>query len=131
MINPSMNFIGSEYLEGILTSEEPFVVDGKVIGLPFNLDMLITKYGKLIIPDVLGIYHLFYEDQLVYVGMSKNLRGRLLGHLKDKDMVFNNVLWFCASKWKEDATIADVLKIEHRMIKRYKPVLNSLHANCR
>ena len=63
--------------------------------------------------------------------MSKNLNGRLLCHLKDKDMEFNNVLWFCASEWKKDATISEVLKIEHKMIKKYKPVLNSVYANCR
>lgn len=125
------NYIGKEFLECIDKSDKPFVLDGVEIGMPFNLQMLVNQYGKKAIPNCLGIYHLFYNDQLVYIGMSKNLRGRLLGHLKDKDMPFNNVLWFCAHLWKEDATVADVLRIEHNMIKRYKPALNCTHANCR
>jgi excinuclease UvrABC nuclease subunit len=125
------NFIGQDILKDIPISDIPFVVDVNIIGYPFSLSDLINQYGKEIIPDCLGIYHLFYYDQLVYVGMSKNLRGRLLCHLRDADMVFHNVLWFCANMWKENATIEDVLRIEHKMIKKYKPVLNSVHANCR
>jgi hypothetical protein len=124
-------FVCSSYLKGIRVSENPFIVDGVLIGLPFNLQDLINKYGKELLPNCLGIYHLFYNDQLIYIGMSKNLRGRLLCHLKDKDMPFNNVLWFCANVWKKDASIQDVLNIEHKMIKKFKPSLNSVHANCR
>jgi len=124
------NFIGEEYLIGIEMSN-PFIVDGVVIGKPFNLQMVIDRFGKQIIPNCLGIYHLFYNDQLVYVGMSKKIKGRLLQHLKDKDMPFNNCLWFCAHMWKKNATVKDILRIEYLMIKKYKPVLNSLYANCR
>ena len=126
----SGSFIGIEYLEGIEMSND-FTVDGVVIGKPFNLQMVVSRFGKEIIPNCLGIYHLFYKDQLIYIGMSKNIRGRLLQHLKDKDMPFNNCLWFCADMWREDATIEDVLKLEYIMIKKFKPVLNSVHANCR
>ena len=125
-----MNFIAKEYLNGVDKSA-PFYSDNKFIGVPFNLQQVIGKFGKYVIPDELGIYHLFYEDQLVYVGMSKSIRGRLRQHLKDEDMPFNNVLWFCASLWKENATVEDVLKVEYKMIKKYKPVLNSQGANCR
>jgi excinuclease UvrABC nuclease subunit len=124
-------YIGQEFLEDIDKAENPYIVDGDIIGLPFNLQMLVNKYGKKAIPDCLGIYHLFYNDQLVYIGMSKNIRGRLLCHLKDKDMPFNNVLWFCACLSDSMKTIEDVLRIEHNMIKRFKPALNSVHANCR
>jgi excinuclease UvrABC nuclease subunit len=129
----NVEYIGKEYLKGIRKSA-PFVVDGDVIGVPFNLQQVIDRYGKEIIPDELGIYHLFYEDQLVYIGMSKSIRGRLRQHLKDKDMPFNNVLWFCSSNWKEGApalTIEQTLEVEYQMIKHFKPVLNSMHANCR
>jgi excinuclease UvrABC nuclease subunit len=128
--NINGNFVGAEYLQGIDKGAE-FVVDGVVIGLPFNLAQVVDRFGKEIIPNSLGIYHLFYHDQLVYIGMSKSIRGRLLQHLKDKDMPFNNCLWFVAHCWKEDATIEEVLGIEYRMIKKFKPVLNSMYANCR
>jgi excinuclease UvrABC nuclease subunit len=124
-------YIGQEYLENIDKAENPFVVDGVIIGLPFNLQMVVNKYGKTIVPNCLGIYHLFYNDQLVYIGMSKNLRGRLLCHLKDKDMPFNNVLWFCMDILRENPSIEETLRIEHNMIKRFKPALNSVYANCR
>ena len=63
--------------------------------------------------------------------MSKKLRGRLLGHIKDKDMPFNNCLWFCAEKLGEGYGIKEVLDLEYKMIKKFKPILNSVHANCR
>ena len=124
-------YIGQEFLEDIDKAENPYIVDGVVIGLPFNLQMLVNKWGKKMIPDCLGIYHLFYNDQLVYIGMSKNLRGRLITHLKDEDMPFNNVLWFCMHMYTENPTIEQTLRIEHNMIKRFKPALNSKHTNCR
>ena len=105
----------------------PFVVDGIEIGTPFNLKDLIMHTGYDMIPDCLGIYHLFYEDQLVYVGMSKSIRGRLKQHIKDDDMPFNNVLWFST----REKGIKKTLQIEYNMIKKYKPVLNSKGANCR
>jgi excinuclease UvrABC nuclease subunit len=124
-------FIGFKDFPNIKTRKIPFISDNQIIGMPFNLESLILNYGKQLIPSNLGIYHLFYEDQLIYIGMSKNIRGRLLQHLKDKDMPFNYCLWFVAERWKENATISDVLKIEYKMIKKYKPILNSIHANCR
>ena len=126
-----MDFIGKKELEGIELSS-PYVVDGNVIGHPFNLEQVIARFGKEIIPDELGIYHLFYKDQLVYIGMSKSIRGRLRQHLKDKDMPFTNVLWFCSSMMRDGGIdIAETLDIEYKMIKKFKPVLNSMHANCR
>jgi len=130
MIETPEEFIFDSVLEGIGRSS-PFICNGKVIGKPFNLDQLVNKYGKEAIPDELGIYHLFYHDQLVYIGMSKSIRKRLMQHLGDDDMPFNNVLWFCAHRWRENATIADVLKVEYRLIKYFKPVLNGTGANCR
>lgn len=131
IMNIFEGFVGGDLLDRIQGSPNIFMVDGVEIGRPFNLAQLVGMYGKDIIPNCLGIYHLFYHDQLVYVGMSKSIRGRLLCHLKDKDMPFNNVLWFCAEMMGENVTIADVLRIEYNAIKRYKPVLNQMHANCR
>jgi predicted GIY-YIG superfamily endonuclease len=130
LIQENEEFIGDTALEGIARSSS-FVCNGRVIGKPFNLQQLVDKYSKDAIPDTLGIYHLFYHDQLVYIGMSKSIRKRLMQHLGDNDMPFNNVLWFCSDQLKENATIADVLEVEYRMIKYFKPVLNGTGANCR
>ena len=124
-------YIGETLMRGISKAETPFIVDGVVIGYPFNLRQTINQFGKEIIPNCLGIYHLFYNDRLVYIGMSKNIRGRLLYHLKDNNMPFNNVLWFCASHYKENCTIENILQIECNMIKRFTPSLNTVHASCR
>ena len=118
-------FIGEEY--GLATYENPFIVDGIEIGYPFNIRKAVDRFGKDIIPDCLGIYHLFFDEQLVYIGMSKNLRARLLCHISDEDKVFTHVLWFCADKWKPNATIADVMHIERVMIRKMKPVLNQIY----
>jgi hypothetical protein len=116
-----------ERIDSIQFCSEPYVRNGKIVGYPFNLNDAIAAFGKEIIPDVQGIYHLFYKDMLVYVGMSKNLRGRLLQHLKDESMVFQNVLWFCLEK----EGIEEVLEYEYRIIKKLKPSLNITHANTR
>jgi len=122
-------FIGEKMLNGIQKGA-PFIVNGKFIGVPFNLEQVISRYGKNIIPSELGIYHLFYNDQLVYIGMSKSIRNRLLQHLKDEDMPFNNVLWFVSKMWNENATIAETLELEYKMIKKFMPVLNSRGTTC-
>jgi hypothetical protein len=95
--------------------------NGTKLARPFCLKTLVELYGREVIVDDLGWYHLFYEGRLVYIGMSKNLRGRLLYHLKNPDMVFDAVLIFpsCGT-----LTIEQVLKIETKLIKHYKPSLN-------
>lgn len=108
-------------------SLNPYIYNGEMIGHPFNLKDAISFFGKNVIPNTQGVYHLFYRDMLVYVGMSKSLRGRLVQHLKDEGKVFDNVLWFCC----EDKTIEQVLNIEYNMIKKFKPSLNLTHANAR
>jgi hypothetical protein len=114
-------------IDSIRFCPEPFVFKDKVIGHAFNLEDAIAAFGREVIPDVQGIYHLFYKDMLVYVGMSKNLRGRLVQHLKDESKVFHNVLWFCC----ENKTIDEVLEYEYNIIKKFKPSLNLTYANSR
>ena len=121
-------FIGQECLNDISYSEHPFVHNNKVIGYPFNLQQAVSFYGREAVPDKPGIYHLFYNELLVYVGMSKNLRDRLMCHLKDDDMPFNNVLWFCDERFtKEDGSpnVKKLMEVEYKIIKMYKPSLNT------
>ena len=119
---------GEKYIGEFLTegfrSETPFVVNGEVIGCPFNLQILINIYGKDMVPNCMGIYHLFSDDKLVYIGMSKNIRKRLIEHLRDDAKVFNNVLWFCTG----DRTIDKVFEIERNLIKLHNPILNIQHS---
>lgn len=112
-------YIGEFLTEGF-SSKTPFVVKGEIIGCPFNLQILINKYGKDMVPNCIGIYHLFSDDKLVYIGMSKNIRKRLIEHLRDDSKVFNNVLWFCTG----ERTIDKVFEIERNLIKLHNPILN-------
>lgn len=103
-----------------------FEYNGTKIGRPFCLKTLVELYGKEAIVDDLGWYHLFYKGRLVYIGMSRNLRGRLLYHLKDQDMIFDAVLVFpsCGT-----LNVEQVLIIETKLIKHFKPSLNSACIN--
>ena len=116
-------YIG-EFLSKDFTSNKPFIVNEQVIGYPFNLKTFIKCFEKYFIPDCLGIYHLFNDDKLVYIGMSKNIRKRLIEHLRDDAKVFNNVLWFCTG----ERTIDKVFEIERNMIKYHNPILNIQHS---
>jgi len=100
--------------------KEQFVANGIEIGCPFDLTTAVRTFGREVIPDTQGIYHLFYKGRLVYVGMSKNLRGRLLYHLKDPEKVFDAVLWFNM----EDYSIEEILNYERKMITHHVPPLN-------
>ena len=124
--------IGKDFLENVSKSPSPFIHNQINIGTPFNLSELVDTYGRDAIPDKPGIYHLFYNELLVYVGMSKNIRGRLCCHLKDDDMPFNNVLWFCDKRFeKEDGSpnTKKLIEMEYKMIKLHKPSLNTQYLN--
>lgn len=114
-------------LKNLRRAPTPYIYNGEMIGHPFNLEDVLNFFGEQSIPETQGIYHLFYKDMLVYVGMSKRLRGRLIQHLKDEGKVFDNVLWF----EMPDRTIEEILNIEYNMIKKFKPSLNLTHANAR
>ena len=101
--------------------KEPFRHKGVDIGYPFDLHAAVDRLGSAIIPEVMGIYHLFYKGRLVYIGMSRNLRGRLLYHIKDPEKVFDAVLFFNA----EDKSLEKVLEIEANMIRHFVPPLNT------
>jgi excinuclease UvrABC nuclease subunit len=112
-------------IERIPKYKEPFVDDGIIIGYPFCLTSAISSFGKEVIPDRLGIYHLFFKGNLVYIGMSQNLRGRLLYHLKHRYKVFDGVLFFESNGF----TLEEILTIEANMIKKFTPSLNISHIN--
>src|SRR5690606_3034578 len=95
---PITPYVGYDFLKQnrIRTASNPFKFKGDVIGWPFSLGDLINADLKRIIPEEVGIYHLFKDDILVYIGMSKNIKKRILGHFRQKEMDFDNVLWFCS-----------------------------------
>jgi hypothetical protein len=100
--------------------KEHFTFKGREIGRPFDLRMAVQLFGTDVIPEGQGIYHLFYEGRIVYIGMSKKLRGRLLYHLKDVEKVFDAVLWYEL----ENYSIEQILSYERKMIQYHTPPLN-------
>jgi hypothetical protein len=62
-----------------------------------------------------GVYFLFKEKTLVYIGQSVSIPSRILSHKKDKD--FDEV-WFYAFN-------GDIEAMEEKMIEAFRPSLNS------
>lgn len=108
-------------IKSIPKYKDPFIYKDMNLGHPFCLETTVRLFGKEILPNTLGIYHLFYKGNLVYIGMSQNLRGRLLYHLRDPHKIFDGILIFKAG---DDFTLEDILTIEANMIKEYTPSLN-------
>lgn len=119
--NPNANCELAEFF-GIELYKEPFIHNGVVVGRPYCLASVLGTLGVEMLPAKVGIYHLFFEGRLVYVGMSKNLRKRLVYHFKDKDMIFDGVLHFVMEE--PEYTLEDVLRLESKMIKVHKPPFN-------
>lgn len=120
------DFIGAEYLVNVRKASKPFYFKGEVVGLPFNIRDCIRFLGKEWIPAQAGIYHLFLDDILVYVGISQNIRGRILMHIKEGKKDFDNVLWFCAGLQPsgEEITYTTCIKAEKGTIKMHSPAYN-------
>ena len=64
-----------------------------------------------------AVYFLYDGDELVYVGQSRNVYGRINEHLKDDDKVFDAFAIFSASS-------CEFLDIEQANIDYYKPKYN-------
>jgi excinuclease UvrABC nuclease subunit len=117
--------IGREILNEYLVSirKTPFYFKDLLIGYPFSVEQLYNNTGKILMPREQGIYHLFKDDELVYIGMSKNICNRLLDHLRDEKKDFNYCLWFVI----KEKTVDEIFQIEKRMIKYWKPKYNQTH----
>ena len=68
-----------------------------------------------------GVYFLFCEDELVYIGQSVDLATRLLTSSAER----NNQANITHLAWKETKTGADAILLEPICIMYYKPRLNS------
>lgn len=128
------NYLKNGYINGgildcVRTASKPFIVNGSSIGLPFNLCDIIDYIGKGIIPTGPGLYHLFKDSKLVYVGMSMNIQQRLISHIKENIKDFDNVLWFVADHYLEVVNYNTVHEWEKELIKQHRPILNVTYNN--
>jgi len=110
-------------IEKVPHYKTPLIHDGEIIGYPYCIETAVQIFGKEVISERHGIYQLFYKESMVYVGMSKNLRKRILYHIQDKDKIFDAAMIFPLPEY----SLKEILDIEACMIKHYTPSLNVSH----
>lgn len=71
---------------------------------------------------VTGIYFLFLDEELVYIGQSLNVHARVGHHYRDSRKTFNRWTFIPAKR-------EDLDRHERRLIRRFKPRLNTTHVN--
>jgi predicted GIY-YIG superfamily endonuclease len=72
------------------------------------------------LPICCGVYVMYKDDKVIYVGISKNVRQRFTKHtIKDWDYV----------KMKPATTYGAAHDLESKLIKKIKPQLNSQGSN--
>lgn len=64
-----------------------------------------------------GVYILFLNNEIVYIGKSSNIKLRVIAHIKDKSKTFNSIKFHSFSESDTDI-------IEVAMIDKYKPRYN-------
>jgi excinuclease UvrABC nuclease subunit len=75
-----------------------------------------------------GIYFLFDKGvNLIYIGMTKNIRRRIYQHLYSLNKKFpdNFIKYFCFVELSEDNFVFSK-ELEDKMIKFYKPLFNNV-----
>jgi excinuclease UvrABC nuclease subunit len=86
--------------------------------------------SELNIPDGPGVYAIFGDGVLIYIGQSKNVRSRLASHLHDIPWDRSRIHSSWGSfdrftvKVRASRRRGDWLMIEHCLIKRLQPSMN-------
>ena len=68
----------------------------------------------------IGVYHLYKDGEIVYIGMSVNLMIRLGKHYRDKEIDFDRIDFYEINGVDKKG----LRSIEGRMIKRFNPIYN-------
>ena len=105
--------------EGITGAAKP--LDLAQLHSRVNQDTLLT------IPESTGVYHFYDEnDKLFYVGKSKNIRDRVITHLRGKDrkaLQIQQMLSYVGHETTGSELVA--LLLEAATIKKERPMLNA------
>ena len=89
--------------------------DGKSTWYEVNHSIATKKY-KGLDNDISGIYKLYKDYKLVYIGKSKCIKSRIKEHLKTKEF---NSFDFTLMSNKSDINLMEIYLID-----KYKPILN-------
>ena len=92
-------------------------VDGSLSGHVFKSHEIKTKLQSIETGIRPSVYFLFDGGELVYIGQSRNVYGRINEHLKDRDKVFDAFAIFSVPS-------RELLDIEQANIDYYKPKYN-------
>jgi len=82
------------------------------------IDLRQLKKHKVNTTKYIGIYFLFYKEELIYIGQSVNILARIEQHKKDK--VFDTFCFKRVDKRRLDS-------VEKECIQYYMPKLNDIH----
>ena len=111
------------YLENIVKSSEVWdyikqdITDRQIyqkLDMKFNSGIYYTTFNEPIKES--GIYLLFKDDKVIYIGKSNNMKNRINQHKKDKD--FNSVKCII---FKDEGLVN---LYEPYLIQKYKPIYN-------
>lgn len=67
-----------------------------------------------------GLYFLYLGDDLVYIGKSNNIRGRLIQHIDAGDKDFDSWSYF-------EMDVPSCIQAERELIQRFRPKYNLVH----
>ena len=93
----------------------------------FSEEYLINKISSQIKYVKRGVYFLYQNSTVVYVGLSKNISNRLHNHYSEKQKIFDSYSYI------EIPDEIDLYFIESYFINYYKPIYNldtERHKNC-
>jgi excinuclease UvrABC nuclease subunit len=71
-------------------------------------------------PEMPGVYMLWRDDELLYIGQSANLRQRLAHHHRNRR-------WYTRVEFIEVADETARLEFERQLIDYFKPLNNTVH----
>ena len=78
----------------------------------------LNTLDKVFIKSKRGIYFLYKEDELVYIGMTTNFSSRLNSHIADDTKEFDSY------RFLDVNDNVNLNNIEEKYIRKYKPLYN-------
>ena len=94
--------------------EKPYIAPS-IVPLTFGLLIDITNLDANEIPESPGVYAFFDGPKCMYIGHSQNLRGRLRGHERKRQLSYCQILFM---------TCANHQNVEHDLMHALQPVKN-------
>lgn len=103
----------------VKTYRNEFFNEGVSLGKPIIYDWC-KNHKFMSPPKKTGIYFLFNEGVLVYIGYSGNIKNRIRSHYRDKYKPFDAILWLTNRSF----SIREWLRFEKDLIRFWSPSLN-------